>query len=531
MLKLIEFDPYFSELEPSVSLIQIEGSVAHLTKQASDQRINDYVSQLAPNEGKFYLHILAMGAGEYYGANRNADYFPEDNLLKYYKTFEETGHIFRNHINKDPARAIGKVIFAIYNDRMHRVELIAEVDQVLGRDLLERIEAGDYPATSMACKTPFDKCSICGNEATSRQTYCSHLKTELGRTYPDGRKVMALNVAPLRFFDQSIVIKPADVTSGVLQKVAHVSVTGSAELAESEGLTEKKANLKKFSELIKEIDDGAVVKASPELDKIIGATEDPPTEVIHALASMPLSQVLSGFAKLGMSPSSKFLAEIIAVQRFGHEALGFGELADLTIKSTGITDFTLPEESVIEYEEPSPVLLKALTPFVKTSSYDQQYVEKRAGLGYNRFGGVPQDKTRALPWEYPQTPVQETVNSSLFPQLTHEQEHSLFKTLLGVGVSALLAKWFITKEIQNQLNNRAKIVIVKRAMHNEFAQVDVTQQPHPLMKHKGMTLSLLSKLLGRVNNSAARTGQFIIKVVKVGDKVDSIRSSQSPLIN
>jgi len=523
MLKLVEFGPYFSDSEPSLNLIQVEGDTAHLVKQAADQRITDYVSNLKPNQGKFYVHILAMGAGEYYGANRNADYFPEDNLKLYYKTFEDTGYIYRNHINKDPARSIGRVVYAIYNDRMHRVELIAEIDETLGGDIYDRLARGDYPATSMACKTPYDKCSICGNEAQSRQAYCIHLKTELGRTYPDGRKVMALNVAPLRFFDQSIVIKPADVTSGILQKVAYSNETaiGSAELAEEEQLAEKQANLKKFSELIKEIE-GSVVKASPELDKIINNTQDPPLELLKVLAHLPLSQVLSGFVALGISPSTRFLAELITVQKYGLEAQGFGELADLAIKSTGIKDFQIPEEMGVQYEEPHPTVLSLLTPYKDSSSYNPESVEKRAGLGYNRFGWEMQDRTKAMPGF-------EREETSLLPVLSHEQEHTLFKSLLGVGVTALLTKWFITKEIEKQLDNRAKIVIVKRAMYNNLQQVTVTDTPPP--NHQGMVLTVVSKALGTIHNSAARAGQFVIRVVKLGNRINqsvtpSIQQSQ-----
>lgn len=73
----------------------------------------------------------------------------------------------------------------------------------------------------MACHTPFDTCSICGNKARSRNEYCSHLRNELGRILANGQKVMAINDGPLRFFDMSFVFKPADITSSVLQKVAY----------------------------------------------------------------------------------------------------------------------------------------------------------------------------------------------------------------------------------------------------------------------------------------------------------------------
>lgn len=180
-----------------------------------------------------------MGAGEYYGSNRNGDYFPEAQLIRWHKTFETSpAHLFRHHVNKDPAKAIGKVIFSYYNHRMHRVELIVEASKTLAADEYYKItELGQYPATSMACNTPFDVCSICGNKAHTRNEYCTHLTTQLNTLYPDGRKVMALNLGPLKFFDISIVIRPADITSSVLEKVAnHQGVISSVEAALADGV-------------------------------------------------------------------------------------------------------------------------------------------------------------------------------------------------------------------------------------------------------------------------------------------------------
>lgn len=129
LVKLIDSASFFREDEVQVSLLNLKDiSSSGLEKVAADQRINEYVAQsLKPKAGKFYLHINAMGAGEYYGSNRNADYFPEQMLKDYHKTFEETGFVYRHHVNKDPAKSMGKVIFSIYNERMHRVELIAGV--------------------------------------------------------------------------------------------------------------------------------------------------------------------------------------------------------------------------------------------------------------------------------------------------------------------------------------------------------------------------------------------------------------------
>ena len=217
MLKLLESSSFYSEKEgPQITVIDLTAPGAGFEKRAMHEDISAYIKLLKPKEGYTYLHINAMTAGEYHGSNRNGDFFPEENLKKYYKTFETTpAYVYRHHQNKDPRRSYGKVIYAIYNDRMHRVELIAECPDDLVEDVNSRISAGDFPTTSMACKTPYDICSICGNQAKTREQYCKHLTSELNKLYPDGRRVMALNSGPLTFFDISIVVRPADRKSVV----------------------------------------------------------------------------------------------------------------------------------------------------------------------------------------------------------------------------------------------------------------------------------------------------------------------------
>ena len=260
LTKLIDSSSFFNKEDQIVTILNFDDTKGLLKQASADSRIQEFAERIKPEEGKVYLHLLALSAGEYFGANRNADFFPEHNLIDCHKTFE-TGpaHIFRNHVNKNPAIAIGQVIFSIYNDRMHRVEVIAWIDKIKGADIIERLENGDFPATSMATRTPYDVCSICHNKAHTRQEYCKHLREQLGKVYPDGRKVMAMNVAPLKFFDLSIVVRPADVTSSVLQKLAYDNsqepIVGSAEAAEMEGVSYddviKAASIKKLSEFIK----------------------------------------------------------------------------------------------------------------------------------------------------------------------------------------------------------------------------------------------------------------------------------------
>lgn len=476
MLKLIEIGTEdFGE--PSVKVID-DWSGRGLVKSAADSRVSEFVSGLNPEPGKIYLHILAMGAGEFYGANRNSDYFPENALIDHHKTFETSpAHVFRSHINKDPTIAIGQVIFAVYNERMHRVELIVWVDKERGSDIVRRLENGEFPATSMACKTPYDICSICGNKAHTRQEYCDHLSNQLGRMYPDGRKVMALNVAALKFFDISIVVRPADVTSSVLQKVASSqTVTSSAELAEIEGLTEKKAAFKKLSEFVKELE-GNVVSSDENLNSILAKVKDPLYESIPRLSAHDLSDVLATMAHLGISPSIRFLAELIGHKLSGPNASGIGDLVEGYVGSEGVKDLLQIDKSFDGVGEPNPFIMDLLMPSVKQASLYPGMVIDRAsvpmfyesnGLTYLHGTGVGYAGNGPYIEE---TPVER------FKRLAGDvSSHkpgglmSMIKTLITIGGAALAAKWYITNIIEKKMqetqanrDNGVKIVLVKSA--------------------------------------------------------------------
>jgi hypothetical protein len=470
--KLIENDfDYFGE--PVVSVIE-DWSGEGLTKSASDSQISDFVKSIVPDPTKIYLHILAMGAGETYGANRNGDWFPDDNLKKCYKTFEETGYIYRHHKNKDPATSMGKVIFAIYNERMHRVELIAWVDKAKGADIVGRIESGDYPATSMACRTAFDECSICGNKARTKQEYCEHIQTNLGRMYPDGRKVMCLNVAPLKFIDQSIVIRPADPTSSVLQKVAHVGgpAVSSAELAELAGLTEKQAAHRKLSELIKEIDGGQVVNASPSINALLSKVGDPELGSVPNLARHDMGQVLHAMADLGISPSIKYLAELIGHKISGESVQGIGDLVEGYLQGEGLGNLVSTDKDFSAPNAIHPEIIDILAPSLKQASLLPEYVTQRAlvtnygtfvpnveGTGYMNTGV-----------SYAESPMEQYKRILAHPDAKKPGGIlEMLKTLAVIGGAALAAKWYITKTIDEKTreaakqNTSVKILLVKSA--------------------------------------------------------------------
>lgn len=470
MDKLLDSQSFFQEDEMQVRLLfQEDGG---LTKEAAAAEIDDFVKAIQPREGFFYLHINAMGAGEWYGSNRNGDYFPESQLIKWHKTFETSpAHVFRHHVNKDPAIAIGKVIFSYYNPRMHRVELVAEVDKTKASAEYSRIMAGDFPMTSMACHTPFDVCSVCGNRATSRSMYCEHLNNHLNELLPDGRKVMSMNVGPLKFFDISIVIRPADVTSSVLQKVASdISAIGSVEQAEMEGVqfegrvksaSLKKIAVEKVADLIKRID-GEVAAGAENLDTILDRVVDPDMDIIPVLCQYSVEDLANAFAELGISPSLEFLATLLVSKGAGHEHSHLGVEAIKILLEMGPEALT-PEHFIlvpqVEEKEANPLLVKLLTKFIEGSSLAPSVVEKRAAT---YVMPPPSRPTGYTNFEPGRKPIEKPVIAAPVEQ------PSGLKLLLTVAGSALVLKYVINSLVQSKLEKAQSWL--KSSVGNSFTK-------------------------------------------------------------
>lgn len=196
-----------------------------LREQGSD--IASFISTFKPDPGYVYLHVIAMGAGEYYGCNINGDYFPEKDLIERHHTFVTNAKVFKEHDNKSTSPSYGHVVFSWYNPKMHRVELILAIDKVKGKEFVDRQARGEQLEVSMGCRVREDVCSICGNKARKRSDYCEHILRDKRKIYPDGRQPYMINYNPT-FFDISIVRRRADKIAYVLEKVASQDTTVSS---------------------------------------------------------------------------------------------------------------------------------------------------------------------------------------------------------------------------------------------------------------------------------------------------------------
>lgn len=206
--------------EAMCSLIEHEVGI----KSASSALVSrELLEQYRPKDDKTAcIHLIAMGNSDQYGFNRNGDWFSGDVLEKRAHTFVTNGHMFREHRNKDPKKAIGQVKWAGYDPKgMQRVEIIVHMDRDKAEEEYDMIKNGEALNFSMSCRVPNDRCSCCGNEAKTISAYCPHLKSQMGQYVGSFDKyACAINDNPT-FFDISRVGVPADRIARHLEYVTN----------------------------------------------------------------------------------------------------------------------------------------------------------------------------------------------------------------------------------------------------------------------------------------------------------------------
>lgn len=339
MRKIIELDEYFPKTgELTVQPILLWGSgrrvdTSRVTKHASEAV--DYIKSVTPEPGKTILLLNAMGAEETYGPNRNGDGFPErpvpargkfasagrrwfiepgQELPRHYQTFETNpAHTFQHHANRDPSKASGVVKRAFWNPRMHRVELLVNVDNDKDPEWVKRANDGEFVPVSMGCRIKYDVCARCGNQAPTRADYCDHVKFAMNQVDENGFKDYVHNPSP-DFFDISRVFRPADRTGYTLKKVADhgaYEVRLSAALGEdADRLALKSGAAQKLSEIDKVIRAEPVASSTltPDEKSFIVKFRDhnekklasAPRIVISSLLRYPLGESLTAAAANGV---------------------------------------------------------------------------------------------------------------------------------------------------------------------------------------------------------------------------------------
>ncbi len=333
--------------------------------------IKQAAAELPQRTDGIWVLVNAVGAGEYWSANANGDYFPEE-ALKFaanmnlgcprsedygFKTFEKYAYPYRHHVNKDPRKSIGeRVKIAVWNDAMKRVELIhflrresefddfGDVIKVGAPDLVRSVEDNDEVSVSMGCKVPFDICSKCHHKAKNVAFYCDHLKYAMNQVLPDGTQIYAVNTLP-KFFDISYVLRGAEKTAKVLKNLSmnakevrkeasnktFVWVTEGLEKAASENRDYSLPSAY-YAEIVKSAqgtaDKSATITkkvpaepASPRQDlgafvpHLLKATDAPmPPATLQRLAGYELPEICSTMTGMGMMLHPQEMRRIVVIK-------------------------------------------------------------------------------------------------------------------------------------------------------------------------------------------------------------------------
>jgi hypothetical protein len=212
LIKFSSTDDWRWDVDP----VQLIHNVNTLTKAGADKS----ELQVEKTAGQTDALVIALGAYEGTGANRNGDIFKEAECLKHYKTFIKSGSkgrdgkydgraLNRHHKNKPEDPKYGNIKAASYNHKMKRIELVIGMDNDKCAEEIQKLAEGKQINVSMAAKVAYDKCTWCGHAAKDDNSRCDHVPRMLGEINKRGEMCSMDNIDP-KWFELSIVGRPAD---------------------------------------------------------------------------------------------------------------------------------------------------------------------------------------------------------------------------------------------------------------------------------------------------------------------------------
>lgn len=439
MIKYITFDA-IDEYGSHVTNAHPTSMVKTASSQDYSPEVKAFLKVMKREPGIYYTVINAMGTYEAWGFNKRGDAFPREGLTHVslqsdmgtendygYKTFEYYAKLYRHHVNKDPNKSFGPVLFSHYNPAMQRVELVTGIRYDNAADLIAKVENGENFAVSMGCRVRYDRCSICGNKAKTRKDYCKHLSDymkviidsdlakqwsiELGRTVLPGSAVFAYNDHP-RFFDISYVDTGADSTAFLLGKAASagIYIPSSAIEGELSGVTDadldklaslgKAATIAKRSDIDKRIGpsdaldiDGSVVPTraadaikkavKSRVEELIARERRIPNQTIdQAVSKHGLAEVLGTMLGLGIHPSPE------EFQRAALVADGHMDMANVLDRNNVVFDYTRPVNPVQIKITFCDSVIPDLLPCVEGRSVHPLFLMQRLNSIMSKTAGV-----------------------------------------------------------------------------------------------------------------------------------------------
>jgi len=402
--KLVTNDSYQFDL-PGATVVPAFSrgfDVAHWQKKyASENIFAEALSKLKPEKDETVLHIIGLGDEEIIGKNRNCDSFSRADNIKCHHTFVELGNLFRDHKNSDPALAVGRVVDSAHNDQMGRVELLVGLDHKKCAKEVNDVENGKDVTFSMGAAIDADLCSICKHAAKTADKHCDHVKNHLGEILEDGRTVYMKNPNP-KFFDISIVWKPADRIAYMLKKVASGAPrqqTG-VDLAAQFGITQdmdmaKLAEMRLIASIIKTGPLGQSKVVKPH-----SVRADTQKELKQAAAAYGVDQVLGYLTKIGIMLSADDFAAVAVQHSTPYNYNGLDD--SLPVNMNEMLDGHLQVGSFepTMYQQHIPLSKVASYELVQNCSMQPSSVQQRAIaltiMGTRKLAAVDQTEARGM---------------------------------------------------------------------------------------------------------------------------------------
>jgi hypothetical protein len=314
-------------------------------------------ADIRPVPGHSFIHLVSVASGEYYGPNNNADWFNktageftcsngktlqlDGGLDKYHDTFLKYGAVYYEHNNsRKNGPKHGEIHMASMNPAMHRGELIIKVANDKWADDLEKMANGDPVLFSMGTGVPYDTCSICGNQARTRNEYCGDLRYNKLGMDKNGHQAYAINDKP-HFHDISKVKTPAEIIAFGLRKIASGGVIADDE----EDLTglwlpidllrkiatrteaDRATLLEKMSAIEKRILAEGMTPDEENVAEAFGLDDDQEDKIVQKMDGIPLGDMFHGLNQGEMLLPPKAFVRIV-MHKDPEEIDGLDELPD-----------------------------------------------------------------------------------------------------------------------------------------------------------------------------------------------------------
>jgi hypothetical protein len=274
--------------------------------------------------------------------------------------------VYKEHQTKrNGAEPSGYIAKAAVNVPMCRGELIIGVDENKWRRELQKKANGGNIYFSMGCDVKNDTCSVCLNEAATREEYCDHIKHHLGKLTKNGSKVFTYNDAP-EFYDISGVACPADKIAFALREVKSsktASFHGSIpSVFGTTSMASKVAAAMKIAELEKRIP----VEVTDDLEDAC-CCEEAEKEAIEKLKDYRADEVLDALHRKGIMLGPDAFYKLISSDTDNPK-----EIMDI-VKDIKID----PEQVFYELDEPECPFCDSLN----DSSYDLEQIPNIGIMG------------------------------------------------------------------------------------------------------------------------------------------------------